>query len=173
MTSPPNLAESTSRISIPVAVVLERDMKSNSRWAYPSWSVFAVVTGAHLRGDDQNMVIHDDGEQTRFYWGGMSLNLYKDGSEGYWYNLLSDVPYLFVVCDGEPGDDEVEPIFITANQDEANANMESDDLVLSIAMPADIRELVERYVTTHYAPKEKKKRKRRDWVEESLYGRRS
>ena len=51
--------------------------------------------------------------------------------------------------------------------------MESDDLVLSIAMPADIRELVERYVTTHYAPKEKKKRKRRDWVEESLYGRRS
>ena len=147
-------------------------MKSSSKWAYPSWSVFAVVTGAHLRGDDQNMVIHDEGDQTRFYWGGMSLNLYKDGSEGYWYNLLSDVPYLFVVCDGEPGDEDVEPIFITANQDEANANMESDDLVLSIAMPADIRELVERYVTTHYAPKEKKKRKRRDWVEESLYVRR-
>ena len=148
-------------------------MNTHTKWSYPGWQVFAVITGEHLESQNQNMMIHDDGEITRFYWGGMSVNLYKDGCEGYWYNLLSEKPCLFVVCDGEEGDEEIEPVFITANQDEANANMESDDLVLSVPMPVDIRERIERYVTSHYRPEEKKKRKRKNWVEDSLYGQRS
>ena len=63
---------------------------------------------------------------------------------------------------------EIEPFYVTANQDEAVGHLETDDIVLSIPMPEEIRELLEHYVVNHYRPVEKKKRKRRDWLQDSI-----
>ena len=40
----------------------------------------------------------------------MRVELFKDGCEGYWYNLMSDNPRLFVICfeDDEEGEDNKE-----------------------------------------------------------------
>ena len=171
--TPAGFAESDREVCIPVAVVLQRTIARAKRWAVPQWEVFAVVTGEHIPRHDQALLIHDDGIHRRYLRGGMVLHLYKDGTEGYWYNLLSERPYLFVVCDGEQGDSEVQPAFITANQDEANGYMESDRLVLAAPMPAQICDILERYVISHYHPAKKKKRKRREWVQESIYAKRS
>ena len=175
MPNPPQaeFTESDREITIPVAVVLQRTVDRSKKWVLSQWQVFAVVTGEYIDRSNQPLLIHDDGIHRRYFYGGMVLHLYKDGTEGYWYNLLSDPPYLFVICDGEQGDDEVQPAFITANQDEANGYMESDRLVLSAPMPAQICDILEHYVISHYRPKEKKKRKRREWVEESIYGKRT
>ncbi len=170
--APLAVAETAREVSIPVAVVLQRTLDRGKKWVLPQWKVFAVVAGAHIPQADQQLLIHDDGVRRRYLSGGMVLHLYKDGSEGYWYNLLSDPPYLFVVCDGEQGDEAVEPAFITANQDEANGYMESDRLVLSAPMPGKICDILERYVIAHYRPVKKKKRARREWAEESIYGKR-
>jgi len=103
----------------------------------------------------------------------LSIELYKDGCESYWYNLLSGEPYLFVICfqdtDLEDAEDPqaLEPVLVTPNQDEANAHMESEDLVFSVPMPEPIIEWVERFVMDYYDPVIKKKRKRRDWADES------
>ncbi len=164
--------ETAREISIPVAVVLERTIDITKKWVLPQWKVFAIVTGEYLRQQDQKVLIHEDEMHSRYYWGGMELRLYKDGSEGYWYNLLSDKPFLFVICDGEEGERDIEPGFITANQDEATGYMESDRMVLSIAMPLEIREILERYVVSHYFPEQKKKRKRQDWAKNSAYAKR-
>lgn len=164
--------ETDREISIAVGVVLERTIDTQKKWVLPQWKCFAVVTGEHLLKSDQKVLIHQDELYSRYYWGGMELHLYKDGSEGYWYNLLSETPYLFIICDGEEGDREVEPGFITANQDEATGYMESDRMVLSITMPADIRQILEQYVITHYQPEQKKKRKRQNWAENSAYDKR-
>ena len=168
--------ESEREVSIPVSVILQRTIDRSKKWVLPQWKVFAVVAGEHISqnvlDNDQPLLIHDDGIHSRYFRGGMVLHLYKDGTEGYWYNLLSDPPYLFVVCDGEQGDREVEAAFITANQDEANGYMESDRLVLSAPMPAKICDFVERYVISHYRPKTRKKRERREWTEESIYAKR-
>ena len=169
----PDPSQSDREITIPVAVVLQRTIDRSKKWVWPQWEVFAVIAGQHIDRSDQPLVIHDDGIHRRYLRGGLVLHLYKDGSEGYWYNLLSEPPYLFVVCDGEQGDDEVQPAFITANQDEANGYMEADRLVLSAPMPAQICDILERYVISHYRPKEKKKRKRQEWAAESIYGKRS
>ncbi len=168
----PDFTESDREIAIPVAVVLQRTIERAKKWVLPQWKVFAVATGAAAGQGGPALLIHDDGVDSRYFCGGMVLHLYKDGSEGYWYNLLSDPPYLFVVCDGEHGDLEVEAAFVTANQDEANGYMESDRLVLSAPMPAGICDILERYVVSHYRPVKKKKRKRREWIEESLYAKR-
>jgi hypothetical protein len=165
--------ESEREVTIPVSVVLERTIDNKKKWVLPQWKAFAVVTGQHIYQHDQKVLIHEDEFRSRFFWGGLVVHLYKDGTEGYWYNLLSDSPYLFIVCDGEEGDRDVEPAFITANQDEATGYMESDRLVLSIAMPGDILDVIERYVVSHYHPEQKRKRKRQNWAENSDYAKRS
>jgi len=168
-----DFTESEREVTIPVSVVLERNVDPDKKWVYPQWKAFAVVTGENIQSSDQRVEIHDDGVNTRFLWGGLIVHLYKDGSEGYWYNLLSETPYLFVICEGEQGQMDVEPAFVTANQDEATGYMECDRLVLSVPMPREICQVLENYVITHYVPEQKKKRKRREWLSESDYAKRS
>ena len=164
---------SEREVTIPVSVVLERTINPEAKWVLPQWKAFGVITGRHAQHDAQRVTIHDDGDSSRFLWGGLIVHLYRDGSEGYWYNLLSDRPYLFVVCDGEQGEMEVEPAFITANQDEATGYMEAERLVLSVPMPDDICRILERYVISHYQPETRRKRKRRDWLSDSEYAKKS
>ena len=99
------------------------------------------------------------------------MELFPDGCESYWYNLLSQRPSLFVVCferdEDEEGEVDLVPAIVTASQDEANAHLESDDPVYSVPMPEKIIEWVERYVVENYEPEVKKKRKRQDWTKGS------
>ena len=168
MSAKSEIAAGDSRISVPLAVVLERRIDRSKRWQVPNWSVHTVVSAENLGNIQQKIKVQDDSDRRFFFHGGLSLDLYKDGGEGYWYNLLSSDPYLFVACEGEPGSMEIEPFYITANQDEAMGHLETDDIVLSIPMPVEIRELLEQFVVNHYQPVEKKKRKRRDWLEDSI-----
>ncbi len=163
------IIETESRIKIPVAVVLQRKIDASKKWVYPSWSVAAIMAGENIQQKKQELAPDEIEDTMRSFHDGLSLELFKDGSEGYWYNLLSDEPYLFVICEGEQGAMQIEPMLVTANQDEATGHLESDDIVLSIKMPDEIRDLLERYVVDHYQPVVKKKRKRRDWLEDSLY----
>jgi len=160
-------AESARTVSMPLAVVLQRSAPA-AAWGAPQWQVFAVVAGAHLPRQAQAVVIHDDGACRRTLHGGLTLNLHTDGGEGYWVNLLSDAPYLFVVCDEADGGD-LRPAFVTANRDEANGYLEADRVVLPAPMPAAVCEAVERFVLSHYRPALKKKRARREWAAESDY----
>ncbi|MBX2869175.1 MAG: DUF3305 domain-containing protein [Acidiferrobacterales bacterium] len=163
------IIETDSRIKIPVAVVLRREIDRTKKWGYPTWNIEKVLTGNAIDEADGYPEESDTSDSITSFHGGLLLELYKDGSEGYWYNLLSEEPYLFVVCEGEQDAKQIEPVFITANQDEATGHLESDDIVLSVAMPEPIRDLLERYVVDHYEPAIKKKRKRRDWLDDSLY----
>lgn len=162
--------------ALPVAVVLQRRVAGGQTWAGPQWQAVAVVAGEHLPRHAQAVLIHDDGACRRTLHGGLTLRLHTDGGEGYWVNLLSESPYLFVVCeesgdDGDDGDGDggLRPAFITANRDEANGYLEADRVVLPAPMPATVCDFVERYVVSHYRPAAKKKRARREWAAESDY----
>ena len=162
-----------SRLSLDVAAVLEKKVDRRKKWGLPEWSLHSVVTGEQLDQTSEPVTIHeqsdDEVDLRRTLHGGLKLELFKDGSEGYWYNLLSQDPYIFVVCEGEPNAPELIPFFVTVNQDEATGHLETDDIVLSAPMPSELRGLLERYVMDHYEPMIKRKRKRKDWLEDSLY----
>ena len=166
--------ESTVRKSlrIPVSVVLERRIARIGPWSQPQWEAVAVVAGEEAVSErGAATLVHEDDECRRYLWPGLVMELFPDGCESYWYNLLSERPSLFVVCfESDDGDDDgVEPIpvIVTASQDEANAHMESDDPVYSVPMPPRVVERVERYVVEHYEPEVGKKRRRADWARES------
>ncbi len=169
-------AESETTSEFPVSVLMERRLASVGQWTQPQWEAIAVVAGEDLSRSVRRTQVHHDDSRDQYLWSGLKVELFKDGCESYWYNLQSDNPRLFVVCfiEDEHDDDELElkPVFVTANQDEANAHMESDDPVYSVPMPDKVLQWVERFVITNYEPEIKRKRKRKDWVEDSEYAKR-
>ncbi len=156
--------------SMPVSVLMERCRIERGPWAEMQWRVARVIPS---RGAPDTPIaktlIHSGEGREEYLWTGHRVELFKDGAEGYWYNLLSDPAYLFVVCyaEGGEGDDaQLAPCLVTPNQDEANAHLESEDRVFSTPMPPELCDWVERFVVEHYVPEEKRKRKRRNWTQE-------
>lgn len=156
-----------------VSVLMERRLATVGQWTQPQWDAVAVVAGEDVSRAPRRTHVHHDDTRDQYLWTGLRMELFKDGCESYWYNLVSDKPRLFVICFEEDGEEESEielrPILVTANQDEANGHMETDDPVYSVAMPEAVIQLVERFVMTYYEPEIKRKRKRKNWVEDSEY----
>lgn len=161
--SDPNLADSDA---IPVAVIMSRRLATHRGWTYPRWQVVGVVAGAVTDAERRRRRVHYDDGLEEFVWPGFMLQLFKDGAESYWYNLVGRNPSLFVVC-RENEDGELEPCVVTANHDEAGAHMEADDTVFSTPMPPEIQSRLERYVMDHYRPETPRKRKRENWKAEA------
>ena len=117
---------SRNSLRIPVSVVLERRIARVGPWSQAQWEAVAAVAGEEVVGERGTAtLVHEDDECRRYLWPGLVIELFPDGCESYWYNLLSERPTLFVVCfeRDEEDDDEIElvPALVTASQDEANA----------------------------------------------------
>jgi len=153
-----------------MSVVLQRQSNMINGWESVQWEIAAVLSDPDgpKRLEDP-ITIRQTHSVSQYLWKGLQMTLYVDACEGYWYNLMSEKPYVFVVCEQDVDDDEPPiPILITASQDEAGAHLETDALVLSAPLPTDVLDGVERFVVNHYVPQVRKKRKRRNWVEESI-----
>ncbi len=149
--------------ALPVSVIMQREERQHGDWSYPSWQALGVVAGEQVTkpGLKRTLVRCDDSNQ-EYLWSGFTLELFKDGAESYYYNLIGTNPSLFVIC-REEDDGSLVPSLVTANPDEAGAHMEADDTVFSVAMPAEIYKWLEAFVVENYVPQRKKKRKRTDW----------
>ena len=156
---------------MPVMVLVECRQARSGRWVEEQWEAVAVVTGKDVASDAANStLVHEDAECRRYLWSGLTLSLFKDACESYWYNLMSETPYLYVICnidEDEDGQESLHPVLVTADQQEATGHMEIDDRVYSVPMPEQAHQWVERFVLDNYVPAQKKKRKRQQWAKES------
>ncbi|MFK8082427.1 MAG: DUF3305 domain-containing protein [Granulosicoccus sp.] len=170
--------DSAIRLSIAATVILERRMISRSFWSLPSWYLYTVAIGEHLvaseslsRGSGVAAGHSDKGDL--FAWSDFEVTLYKDACERYWHALIGDKPLVYVICrddtdevDGaDPTALNLQPVNVTVDYDDASAAAETDSPVLSAPIPSELYRYMERFVLTHYQPKEFKKRKRRNWSE--------
>ena len=159
-----------ARMQFKVSVVLEGQEKSVGQWSVLQWDLAGVLSDP--KGPDQlegPIMLRESKSGSQYMWKGLKLKLFADSAEGYWYNLLSDTPYAFVLCEYDTEDEQEVPIpiLVTANQDEAGGHLEADNLVLSGPLPVDIRDAVEKFVVENYVPEERRKRKRRNWFKEA------
>ena len=153
-----------------ISLVFETQLKTVGRWQTRQWELSGILSDPDGPSSVEGpILLRESRESAQYMWKGLQIELYSDGAEGYWYNLLSDVPFAFVLCEQDPDDDEAVPIpiTVTVNQDEAGGHLETDNLILSGPLPVDIRDAVERYVVNNFVPEVRKKRKRRDWFVES------
>lgn len=165
------------KMTIPVALVLEKRWVKGAHWQHCVWDLKAVMLGEHLAVNEPVTVAGNDSvtdnkrdkldEPEQSVWPGFKLVLYRDACERYWHALIGDKPLVYVVMQEDEADGSVEPALVTLDYDEALAYSETDATVLSAPIPGDLYQLMERFVLQNYQPAEFKKRKRRNWSEES------
>jgi len=156
----------TSRISVPVAVVLEKRQTQGKFWTTDTWHLENVLVGEHLAlGSDSYGGVKtadtESGEQ--YLWSGFRVTLFRDACERYWHALIGDKPLVYVVCREDEADGGDEPALVTIDYDEALAHSETDAKVLSMDIPRELYQLMETFVLDNYKPAEFKKRKRKNW----------
>ena len=159
-----------SPFRIPVSVLVERRQVTVGMWTQPQWNVRAVVAGMRVvESSPECTPVSRERDCETWMWSGLVLELFRDVCEGYWYNLQSGRPSLFVIChldeESEDPSGGLIPAIVTADQDEASAHLESDDPVFSVPMPDKVHQWVERFVVEHYRPEIKRKRRRRNWTQ--------
>lgn len=152
--------------SFPVSIVMEHRQIENNVWSSEKWDVEAVVAGGDGAENIPERTISRIGTSNKKYiWSNYQINLFKDEAESYYFNIISDTPFVFVVCRDEEDDGELIPFNVSVNYDEAASYMELDEQVFQVPMPAEIYRWVESFVVNNYVPIKKKKRKLENWKE--------
>ena len=150
-----------------LSVLVEYRELPDNRWEQGRWCVTGVVAGS--RGDDgapRDRELHAATKGQQFLHTGLTLRLYEDDAESYYFNLVSEQPRVFVICSQEAGG-PLRPFIATLSYGEATSYMETDEIVESVAMPPELYRWAERFVLEHYVPEKRKKRKRENWKEEA------
>jgi hypothetical protein len=148
-----------------LAVVMQR-RNARSRWAGVIWEPISVMESEEPAGGARLLVKQDDFEQ--WLHPGFELAIHRDEIEGYYLNVSSDAPCVFVLwrMEGEVGDDSARalPLQVTASYQEAGRWMDGGHSVDKVTMPPEIFAWVGDYVEKNYRPEPKKRFKPRSFV---------
>ena len=146
-----------------VSVIVEYRKARDNRWEDGHWQVSGVVAGSEaVDAGVGARQLHASTEGQQYLWSGLRVQLHRDDAASYYFNLISDNPRVFIICSQEAGQ-APRPFIATLSYGEATSYMETDDVVESVDMPAELYRWAERFVLEHYVPEKRKKRKRENW----------
>ena len=132
--------------SWPIAFGLRSEEKQVGRWTTLSWSIENVELyeqAAAINDDEVSTTPSNNVVNTTRYE--RTLYLYRDERTDYRFNLSSQSPHLFFVCEEDP-ESQLKPLLITASQIVAAGYMDGDYQVLHIAMPLAVQAWIEAYL---------------------------
>jgi len=130
---------------------MERRALAN-RWQSESWTPVGVIPDP---GDGVPRVLFEDDACTRVLHPGFALELHRDEAEGYYLNLSSPNPYVFVMWRMEDGHGV--PKIVTVSYNEASRMMDGGEQVEGVPLPPDLADWVGGFVALHYKPEPKKR----------------
>jgi len=142
--------------NLAVAVVMQRTQLDN-RWQSEKWEPIGVLPDSSEPGAAAR-VLRQDRASTQWLHPGFKLELFHDESEGYYLNLYSPQPYVFVNWLEESG--KGVPQSVTVSYNEAARQMDGGARVDGVPMPVEWISWLAEYVEKHYKPEPKKKRSR-------------
>ena len=141
----------------PVGVVMQRRAVQN-RWIECVWEPWSVLPG-HENGEVRSLV--DDGSVAQWLYPGFRLQLHRDEAEGYYLNVSSPAPSVFVLWRME--EERALPLEVTVSSEEAGRWLDGGHNVDRVAMSADIFAWVGECVEHNYRPEPKKRIKPRSF----------
>ena len=146
-----------------VSVIVEYRKARDNRWEDGHWQVSGVVAGSEaVDAGVGARQLHASTKGQQYLWSGLRVQLHRDDAASYYFNLVSDNPRVFIICSQEAGQ-APKPFIATLSYAEATSYMETDAMVESVDMPAELYHWMERFVLEHYVPEKRKKRKRENW----------
>lgn len=149
-----------------LAVIMQR-RAARSRWAEVIWEPVSVLESdepAAPGAAARLLMRHDDCEQ--WLHPGFELAIHRDEIEGYYLNVSSGSPRVFVLwrMEGEQDAARGVPLQVTASYDEGGRWLDGGNSVDSVAMPPAIFGWIGEYVEKNYRPEPKKRIKPRSFV---------
>jgi len=144
---------------LPVAIVMQRRALQN-RWQSEVWEPLGVVlnhTSTNPGGNAEPSLLVDENGMTQWLHPGFVLKLFRDETEGYYLNVSSNEPRVFVMWRME--DEHAVPKFVTVSYNEAGRLMDGGEQVDNVPMPAELFAWVGDYVERNYQPETKKRRR--------------
>ena len=137
-----------------IAIIMER-VSLDNKWVEEKWQAHGVIPDVAGGG---RRVIYQDDRRTQILFPGHAITLHRDEAEGYYMNVTSPEPRVFVHwrMDGE----HANPERVTVSYGEAARWMDADHNVDGVAMPPDILAWVGTYIEENYRPEPRFKRKR-------------
>lgn len=138
---------------MPIAVIMQRRCL-NSPWAEESWSAVAVVPDRGQLPPLQQLIWSDTTDS--YLVSGLTLELHRDGNEGYFENWVAPEPKVFVLwrMQGE----RAMPVHVSVSYMEGTRMLDSGESVDGVPMPAEIQLWLGKYLQEHYKPAPRKGR---------------
>jgi hypothetical protein len=139
----------------PIAVVMER-AKLASPWQPYRWEARGVVRDIFPAGTRERVMLQDE-QSLQVLFPGLELKLMLDEAEGYYLNLTSPQPKVFVLW--RLTDEIARPLFATVSYHEGARWMDSSENVDGVPMPVELLPWIGEFVERHYRPEPEKKKR--------------
>jgi hypothetical protein len=149
----PPLDASSWTLRTRVAVIMQR-RAIESRWQSEMWEPLGILPEDPA---DEARVLLDSPALTQFLFPGFEIVLQRSEAQGYFHNVSTAAPNVFVLWRMEGG--RAVPHYVTVSYDEASRWMDGGAQVDSVPMPQAMRDWVRGFVERHYRPEPKKRRR--------------
>ena len=137
-----------SATSYPLAVIMQRRALAN-RWVSEMWEAKGVLTDGASAGSLERVIV-DDGSLTQILFTGYALKLVPDEAEGYYLNITSPQPKVFILW--RMHESVARPEFLTVSYNEGTRWADSGENVEGVAMPVELLPWLGDFVEQHYRP---------------------
>lgn len=144
-----------SKPSFRVAVVMQRRAVQN-RWIDCVWEPWGVLASDE-RGEPRQLL--DEAGVAQWLHPGFTLQLHRDEAEGYYLNVSSEVPSVFVSLRIDEESGEPYPFQATLSYNEAARWMDSNERVERVAASPEIAGWATDWVAANYRPEPKKRQR--------------
>jgi hypothetical protein len=135
---------------------MERTALEN-RWVTEKWEAKGIVRD-ETPAESASRVIVDTGDMRQVLFPGYELKLQRHEAEGYYLNITSPQPKVFVLWRMKE-DAAPRPEMLTASYNEGTRWADSGEQVDGVALPPELLGWIAEFVEAHYEP-EPPKRKR-------------
>lgn len=136
------------------AVIMERTQLHN-RWQSESWQAAGAVPDREPQGSPARLIL-EEGARVQWLHPGFVLRLFSDEAEGYYLNLYSPSPFVFINWEEQGGLGV--PKIVTVSYNEAARMMDGGARVDGVPMPREWIPWLAEFVRLHYRPEPKEKR---------------
>ena len=144
-----------------LAVIMQRQLTRN-RWESVAWAPWAVLESDEAAGEPRLLV--DQGDVQQWLHPGFELAIHRDETEGYYLNVSSGSPRIFVLWRMDDANEKAIALQTTASYYEGGRWMDAGNSVDSVTMPPAIFAWVGDYVERNYRPEPRKRIKPRSFV---------
>ncbi|MFN7086135.1 MAG: DUF3305 domain-containing protein [Burkholderiales bacterium] len=145
----------TEQTFYPIAVIMERAALAN-RWASEQWEAKGVVRDIMPAGAAHQVIV-DEEKLTQILFPGHVLRLQRDEAEGYYLNITSPQPKVFVLWRMDEA--VARPVHVTVSYSEGTRWADSGENVDGVPLPPELLPWIGAFVEQNYQPEPPKKKR--------------